>query len=146
MSESATLEIQAPAGAHFEFEEVKTAKGLESLGNVPILVWDSLESATAYYGEQGIINVLDGTSLRVSFQNIARRHRAAKKSDDDIAKAQVEFKPGKRAGGVSTPESRAARLAKKAVEKSGNSEAIEKLLERIAAGEVNLSLEDVASL
>lgn len=140
------LTVQAPAGAKFEFEEVKTGKGTESLGQVPILIWDSLESAVAYYGEQGIINVLDGTSLRVSFQNIARRFKAAKKTDDDIAKAQVDFRPGKRQGGVSTPESRAARLAKKAVEKSGNSEAVEALLARIAAGELSLSVEDVAAL
>lgn len=138
--------ITAPSGAHFEFEEVKTAKGTKSLGEVPILVWDSLDSATAYYGEAGVVNVLDGTSLRVSFQNIARRFKAAEKSDDDVAKAQVDFRPGKRQGGASTPASRTARLARSAIEKTGNSEAIEKLLARIASGEVNLTLADVDAL
>lgn len=131
------LQIAAPSGARFEFEEVKTAKGAESLGHVPILIWDDLTAATAHYGEEGIRDVLDGTSLRVSFQNIARRFKANGKSDEEIAQAQINFKPGKRAGGVSTPASRAARLAKSATEKVGGSDAIEKLLEKINSGEIS---------
>lgn len=140
------LTVQAPSGAHFEFEEVKTAKGTQTLGDVPILVWDSLDAMRAFYGDEGVLAVADGTSLRVSFQNIARRFRAAKepKSDDDIAKAQVDFRPGKRAVGQSTPQSRAASAAKKAVEKTGGSEAVTKLLEDIASGK--LSAADVEAL
>lgn len=129
--------VSAPAGAHFDFEEVKTAKGTQSLGEVPILVWDSLDAMVQYFGEEGVLAVADGTSLRVSYQNIARRFKAANKSNDEIATAQVGFKPGKRQVGASTPGSRAARLARTAVEKSGQSEAIEKLLAKIAAGELS---------
>lgn len=140
------LTVQAPSGSHFEFEEVKTAKGTQTLGDVPILVWDSLDAMRAFYGDDGVLAVADGTSLRVSFQNIARRFRAAKepKSDDDIAKAQVDFRPGKRAVGQSTPQSRAASAARKAVEKVGGSDAVTKLLEDIASGK--LSAADVESL
>lgn len=139
-----TTAVTAPAGAHWEYEEVKTAKGTQSLGEVPILVWDSLDSMVSFYNEEGVLAVADGTSLRVSFQNIARRFKAANKTDDEIATAQVAFRPGKRAVGQSTPGSRAARQAKAAVEKTGNSEAIEKLLAKIANGE--LSEADLESL
>jgi hypothetical protein len=131
------LTVSAPSGAHFEWEEVKTGGGLTSLGDVPILVWDSLDSMVSFYGEEGVLAMADGTSLRVSFQSIARRFRAAKKSDDDIAKAQAEFKPGKRQGGASTPQSRVSRAARSAVDKGANADAIEKLLQKIAAGELS---------
>jgi hypothetical protein len=137
------LTVTAPEGAHFDFEEVKTAKGSESLGSVPILIWDSVDAARSHYTDEQIRNVLDGTSLRVSFQSIARRYKMAGKSDDEIAKAQIEFKPGKRVGGVSTPVSRAARAAKSAAEKV-DGDVVAALLEKIAKGE--LSQEDLASL
>lgn len=133
------LQIAAPEGAHFDYEEVKTAKGQSSLGNVPILVWTDLEKARAFYGDESICNVLDGTSLRVSFQNIARRYKIANKSDEEIAKAMVDFRPGKRVVGESTPASRAARLAKTATEKVGGGETVEKLLAKIASGELSAS-------
>lgn len=136
--------VDAPAGSHFEFEEVKTAKGTQSLGDVPILVWDNLDELKGVMGDEGVLAIADGTSLRVSYQNIARRFKAAGKTDDEIAKAQVDFRPGKRQVGASTPQSRAARLAKAATEKSSNPEAIEKLLEKIKNGE--LSDADIAAL
>lgn len=129
--------VDAPTGAHFENEEVKTAKGQQSLGEVPILVWDDIEAARAFYGDEGIKNVLDGTSLRVSFQSIARRYRMAKKSDNDIKKAQVEFRPGSRQGGVSTPVSRARRKAESAAEKLSNPDALSAFLEKVASGEIS---------
>lgn len=128
--------VQAPVGSHFDFEEVKTAKGTQSLGNVPILVWDNLDAMTTTYGEDGVLAIADGTSLRVSYQNIARRFKAAGKSDNEIAEAQVKFRPGKRTVGESTPASRAARLAKTASEKV-DSGALEKLLAKIASGELS---------
>ena len=127
----------APDGAHFDNEEVKTAKGQSSLGNVPILVWDDLNKATEFYGAEAVCDVLDGTSLRVSFQNIARRYKIANKSDAEIATAMVAFRPGKRTVGASTPASRAASMAKKATEKVGGGEAVEKLLAKIASGELS---------
>ena len=96
------LTVTAPTGAEFVFDEVKTERGTKSLGEVPILVWRNVAAALTHYGEEGIGDILDGTSLRVSFQNIARRFKAAGKTDDEIAAAQVAFKPGKRSG-VSTP-------------------------------------------
>lgn len=138
------LTVTAPEGAHFEFEEVRTAKGAESLGEVPILIWDNASAAIAQYGEEGVRDILDGTSLRVSFQSIARRMRAAGKTDDEIATAQVAFRPGKRAVGASTPESRAAKSARSAVAKSGNADLITALLDKVAKGE--LSNEDLEAL
>lgn len=136
------LTVQAPPGAHFEYEEVKTARGSKSLGEVPMLVWDDLELTRANFGDDGILASLDGTSLRVSFQGIARRMRIAGKSDDEIAKAQIEFKPGKRAVGVSTPVSRAARAAKGAAEKV-DGDLLAAFMARVAKGEISES--DIAS-
>lgn len=129
--------VTAPQGAHWEMEEVKTDRGAKSLGDHPILVWDDLDAVRAAYGDEGIKNILDGTSLRVSFQSIARRMTIAGKTDDEIAKAQVEFKPGKRQGGVSTPVSRARRAAEAAAEKTGAGDLLTKLLEKVASGEIS---------
>jgi hypothetical protein len=135
---------EAPAGARWAQEEVKTKGGTESLGTVPILVWDNLEAARNYYGEEGLLAVLDGTSLRVSFQSIARRFRTAKKTDDELQTAQVNFKPGKRVVGAPTPESKVRKAAAVAAEKTGNAEGIEKLLAAIADGK--LSQNDIDQL
>lgn len=127
------LTVTAPDGAHFTSDEVKTERGTKTLGEVPILAWDDVSKAVAFYGEDGMKDILDGTSLRVSFQNIARRFKAAGKTDDEIANAQVAFRPGKRSG-ASTPASRAANAARKAGEKIGDSAT--ELLQRIAAGDI----------
>lgn len=141
----AAVTVAAPAGSHFESEEVRTQRGEKSLGEQPILVWDDLAAARTHYGDEGIINSLDGTSLRVSFQSIARRFAMAGKTADDIAKAQVEFKPGKRQGGVSTPVSRARNMAAKAADKLGEKgDLVATFLARVAAGEI--SDEDLAAL
>jgi len=132
------LTVVAPEGAHFAFEEVKTDRGTKSLGEVPLLVWDNLEGAVEHYGDEGILAMLDGTSARVSFQSIARRHKIADKSDDDAATAQIAFKPGKRAVGVSTPVSRAKTAAKKAAESLGyNADAVTDLLKLVAEGKLD---------
>lgn len=136
------LTVAAPQGSHFEWEEVKTAKGTQSLGEHPILVWDDVDACRAYYGDEALKDILDGTSLRVSFQSISRRMTLAQKHDDEIAKAQVDFRPGKRVGGVSTPKSRARKAADTAVEKAGD--AVTALLEKIASGQI--TEEDVAAL
>lgn len=139
------LTVQAPAGSHFEFEEVATARGTQSLGEKPLLVWDSVPAATEFYGEEGIEAILDGTSLRVSFQSVARRMAIAGKSDDEIAATQVAFRPGKRVGGASTPVSRAKRAAGAAAEKLGDkADQLSALMDKIASGEI--SEEDLASL
>jgi len=139
------MQVTAPEGSHFEFEEVKTAKGQSSLGNVPILVWDDYSKMTEYYGEAGILTIADGTSLRVSFQNIARRMKIAGKTNDEIATAMTSFRPGNRQGGASTPVTRSARLAKTASEKLGDNAAkLEELLGKIASGE--LSLDEINAL
>lgn len=140
-----SLSVQAPQGAHFEFDEVKTAKGTQSLGEKPVLVWDDVEAARSQYGDEGIRDILDGTSCRVSFQAIARRMALAGKTDDEIANAQIAFRPGKRVGGVSTPVSRAKRAAGEAAEKLGDrSDLVTALLEKIARNEI--TEDDLASL
>lgn len=133
-----TLTVEAPDGAHFEIEEVKTNRGTRSVGQVPILVWDDTTKALDFYGAEGICDILDGTSLRVSFQGIARRFGAAGKTVDEIAQAQINFRPGKRAVGVSTPASRAGNAARRAAEKLGDrADVITKFMERVAAGQVS---------
>lgn len=138
------LTVAAPAGAHFEMEEVKTKKGTETLGLVPILIFDEYQALLDKYGEEGIRNIADGTSVRVSFQSIARRLKAAGKDDNTIAQAQLDFKPGTRVGGVAKPENKAARAAKQASEKIGDPDLVTKFLEKVARGE--LSGADLAAL
>lgn len=131
------LITQAPEGSHFEFDSVATEKGSKSLGEWPILVWDDIQAVIDTYGEQGLRDILDGTSVRVSFQSIARRGAIAGKTMDEVATMQVAFRPGKRAGGASTPVSRAKNASGKAAEKLGDqADKITALLERIARGEV----------
>lgn len=127
------LTVTAPEGAHFDFDEVKTERGTKSLGEVPILVWDGVAPAVAFYGEEGVKDILDGTSVRVSMQNIARRLKISGKTDDEIAAEMIKFRPGKRTG-ASTPQSRAASAARKAAEKGGDN--VTELLQRIASGDI----------
>jgi len=135
--------VSAPEGSHFEFDEVKTAKGSKTLGQVPILVWDKLDAMRLYYTEEGVLGMMDGTSPRVSYQGIARRMKLQGKSDDEIAQAQLEFRPGTRVVGAPTPVSRATKAAKQAAEKvSGDT--IAAFLEKVAKGEI--SEEDLAAL
>ena len=139
------LTLQAPEGAHFDMEVVSNKAGVEF--DVPILIWDDLDKAVAFYTEEGILNVLDGTSVRVQMQGIARRMVQGKEpvTEDDIAKAQVEYRPGQRRVGEATPASRTARAAKKAVEaKPEVADALAALLDRIASGKV--SAEEMALL
>ena len=133
---STGLAVAAPEGSHFAFEVVNTAGKTKSLGEVPILTWDDIAAARATYGDQGILDVLDGTSLRVSYQSISRRLKIAGKSNDDIAKAQIEFRPGSRAVGASTPQSRAARGAKMAAEKV-DGDLLASFMAKVAAGEIS---------
>jgi hypothetical protein len=133
------LTITPPEGSHWEFDEVRTKRGTETLGDAPILIWDSVEGAVNHYGEEGVKNSFDGTSFRVSYQGIARRMKIAGKSNDEIAAALVEFKPGNRTPGVSTPASRAGNAAKKAVAAGVDADKVTKLLEAAAAGEIDLS-------
>ncbi len=138
-----TAAVNVPKGFHFDYEEVKTAHGTKSLGEVPILVCDDLEEGITVYTEDGIKGILDGTSLRVSFQGIARRLRAAGKSDDEIAEAQIKFRPGTRAVGASTPASRASRAAKLASEKV-DGDAVAAFLKAVADGKI--TAEDLAAV
>lgn len=156
MSDVATLPA-APAGAHWEFNEVSTNHGKDPLGEQPILVWDNVEGAKAHYGEEGVINSLNGTSLLVSYQGIARRiaiANAAKegntveKTQADVAEAVLKFVPGKRQ--EPTPAGAAARSAKALAEQVGEkgAGAIAKLLnqirEKMASGE--LTAEELEAL
>lgn len=139
-----TLTVSPPTGARFDSEEVKTAKGTQSLGDVPILVWEDLNAASTHYGVAGIIDMLDGTSPRVSFQGIARRMKAAGKTDDEIANAQIAFRPGKRTVGAETPKSKVRKAADAAAEKVGNPDLISALMAKISSGEISAA--DLASL
>ena len=139
-----TLSVKAPDGARFEQEEVNGQNGTVSLGNVPILIWEDVEKARAFYGDESILASLDGTSLRVSFQGIARRYAASGKTVDEIATAQINFRPGKRQVGESTPQSRAASAARRAQSAVGDSDALTKLLNMVAEGK--LSQEQIARL
>jgi|SRR5215831_4676157 len=127
-----------PKGATFEFEKVRTDRGKTDLGDVPILTWGDTEEdiafAVAYYGPEGISNILGGTSLKVSFQGIARAGRDPEKkvklTNEEIALKQIEFRPGRREGGVSTPASRLKSAANRAAGKA-NADVLAALLKMV---------------
>jgi hypothetical protein len=131
------LTVAAPSGARWTFDEVATAHGKSSLGEVPLLEWTDLQACVDFYGVEGILSMLDGTSLRVSQQGIARRLKAAGKSDDEIATAILAFRPGKRTIATPTPVSRAKRAAAAAADKV-NGDVVAAFLARVAAGEIQL--------
>lgn len=140
-----TLSVQAPEGAHFELEEVKTNHGQQSLGEKPILVWDSVDKGLEFFTNDEVLSIWDGTSLRVSFQSIMRRLAIAGKTDNEIAQAQLDFRPGKRVVGASTPASRAGNAARKVAEKLGDkADLLTSLLADIESGKI--TADDLAAL
>ncbi len=84
----------------------------------------------AFYGPAGIAQIANGTSIKVVVQGIARRLKPKGKSDEEIAKEQLEYRPGTRQGGASTPASRLAAHAKKAAEKF-NADGLAQLISRL---------------
>lgn len=126
-----------PPGASFDYDEVKTDRGQKSLGPAPLLTWnetdEGLAAAVSFYGASGVCRFINGTSLRVSDQAIARRGKTATppKSDEVIAAEQLAFRPGSRQGGQSTPVSRAAAATRKAAAVV-NGDAITEMMNRMA--------------
>lgn len=136
------LTVQAPEGAHFDFSEVKTNRGTQSLGNVPILVWDSIEAAVKFYGEEAALAAFNNTGLRVPFQSIARRGRVSGKLDaNGIAQEELEYKPGQVERAPSTAASRAKSAAAKAAEALGEdgADTLTTLMQKFASGELTLA-------
>lgn len=135
-----------PPGAYFDFDEVKGDRGQKTLGTRPLLTWrenqEGLDGFIAFYGVEGGMRIPNGTSIRVTGQGIARRvtEKAIKEGwgtdndriNNETAKLQLEYRPGKRQGGQSTAQSRAVAAAKKAAGKIGG-DAITSMLERVAA-------------
>lgn len=145
-----------PPGSSFEFAEVKTDRGTKSLGLVPILTWgntdEDIAHAIAFYGPEGISNILGGTSLRVSFQGIARTAKekgetdpSKAQTDEQIAAAQIAFRPGKREGGQSTPASRLGNQAKRLAAKA-NPDVLANLLKMVEEGKLDVGLLKAAGI
>lgn len=135
-----SLTVTAPEGAHFALEELATKGGADKFSDVPILVWDDFSAMVAHFTEEGVKNMADGTSLRVAYQSIARRGKLKAAADDEIAKLQVAYQPGKRTGAPVTPQGRAAKAAK-ALDVNEADE-VTKLIENLKSGK--LKLEDLA--
>ena len=135
------LTVAAPDGAHFEFSEVKTNRGTQSLGQVPILVWDDGNKAMEYYGHESFLAAFNNTGLRVPFQSIARRGRVSGKLDANaIAQEELEYKPGQVERAPSTAASRAKSAAAQAAEKLGEegADTLTTLMRKFASGELTL--------
>lgn len=138
------LTVSAPAGSHFDIEEVATKGGAEKF-QAPILVWDTTEALVEHLGEQGVIDMADGTSLRVAYQAAARRGHTKGKTFDEIATDQISYKPGKRSGASSTPQNKTARMAKELVDKNPEAaDEVQKLLAGLASGK--FSLDDLKAM
>lgn len=138
------LTVAAPTGARFDPEEVATKGGTEKF-DAPMLIWESLDALRDHIGEQGILDMSDGTSLRVAYQAAARRGHVKGKTMDEIAQSQLDYKPGKRSGATSTPANKTARLAKELVDKSPEAaDEVQKLLAGLASGK--FSLDDLKAI
>ena len=132
-----------PPGFKWDWDEVKGDHGQLSFGQRPLLTaLESEEGAKGlltFYGNDGICRIYNGTSGRVQHQGIARRVTTKGKKegwDEDkinatIAEEQLKYRPGKRASGQSTAQSRAANAAKKAAGRIGG-DAIASMIERVA--------------
>ena len=72
----------------------------------------------------------------MAYQAIGRRGRIQNKSDEEIAAAQIGYRPGKRAVGESTPRSRARNAADKAAQKISNPDLLTQLMEKVASGQL----------
>lgn len=131
------VSTDAPAGAKWIHDTVSTAGGKESLGEVPLLEWEDLQGCVDFYGVEGLLSMLDGTSARVSYQSIARRMKANGKSDDEIKAKILEFRPGRRVVAAPTPVSRAKNAAAAAAAAT-NGDAIAAFLAKVAKGEIKL--------
>jgi hypothetical protein len=143
------LTVQAPDGAHFEFSPVKTNRGQVNLGEVPILVWDSITKAVEFYGEDAALAAFNNTGLRVPFQSIARRGRVSGKLDaNGIAQEELEYKPGQVERQPATAASRAKSAAAKAAEALGEdgADTLTTLMQKFASGEVTLEQLKAAGL
>lgn len=133
-----------PTGFYFDWDEVKGDHGQVSFGKRPLLtVNEDPEGAKAlyeFYGNEGVARFYNGTSGRVQFQGVARRVTAKGKKEgwsdekinEEIAKQELEYRPGKRAGGQSTAQSRAVAAMKKAAGKIPG-DALAGLMDRVAA-------------
>jgi hypothetical protein len=132
-----------PPGFKWDWDEVKGDHGQLSFGQRPILTaLDGEEGGQGllkFYGWDGIARIYNGTSGRVQFQGVDRRiTQKGKKEgwDEDkinaiCAEEQLKYRPGKRASGQSTAQSRAAAAAKKASGRIGG-DAIASMIERVA--------------
>jgi hypothetical protein len=132
-----------PPGFKWDWDEVKGDHGQLSFGQRPLLtVLESEEGAKGlftFYGNDGVCRIYNGTSGRVQHQGIARRVTTKGKKegwDEDkinntIAEEQLKYRPGRRAAGQSTAQSRAAAAAKKAAGRIGG-DAIASMIEKVA--------------
>lgn len=134
-----------PPGFYFDWDEVKGDHGQKSFGQRPLLsvheTPEGVQGMITFYGNEGVARIYNGTSGRVQAQGIARRvtlkgQKATppwsdEQINNEIAKAQLEYRPGKRQGGQSTAQSRAVNAAKKAAGKISG-DALAGLMEKIA--------------
>lgn len=132
------LTVAAPTGSHWDWSEVKTARGTKSLGQIPILVWDDPQAALEFYGPEAFLSGFNNTGLRVPFQGIGRRGRAGGKMDANaIAQEQLEYKPGQTERAAPTATSRAKSAAARAAEQLGEgADLITTLLNKVANKEI----------
>lgn len=134
------LSLEAPDGARWDYGEVKTNRGTQSLGKVPILVWDDPQKAIEFYGQEAFLAAFNNTGLRVPFQSIARRKRVAGVVDaNEIAQEMIDYKPGETERAAPTAASRAASAAKRATEalSEGGKDLFTTLLDKVAKGEIS---------
>lgn len=131
--------VAAPAGSHFETEEVAVKGGTEKFES-PILIWDNTEKMLEHFGEEGVLAMADGTSFRVAYQAIARRGKLKEKAVEETMQLMIDYKPGKRSGATSTPANKTARQAKELVDKNPEAaDEVQKLMAAIASGKISIA-------
>ena len=104
---------------------------------LPVLTWSVLDGAVKFMGEEAVLKALNGSGLGQGYKNSARRLAKNKRSEADIAQAQIDYRPGER-GRAILPKT-ALRRATVAARSKVDDVQLAILLEKIAAGEVDVA-------
>ena len=125
--------VDAPEGAAWVIQSLDKDGGPK----LPILTWNSTDKLIAFMGEGAVLKALNGSGLGQGYKNSARRLAKNKRDEAGIAQAQLDYRPGER-GRAILPKT-ALRRATVAAQGKVDDAQLAILLEKIAAGEVDVA-------
>jgi len=144
---NAPLTVAAPSGAHFRISKVGPKGGAKTA--MPVLTWDNLDACVSFMGEEAAVLGLSG-GLTSKYREIARQGAADGKTQDEVAMAQIEYRPVAKAPRAKTkPAATRIRVAARAMARAFTKEqaaVVAVLLEDLAAGKTVIETEEEVAL